>query len=133
MFFGLLSAHRPRAGRPALLFLLLFGIPAHGEIVATYLGNEGVMVSYGEHKILFDPLYRNSYQQYELVPDAMEDALFAGEAPFDGVDVVFVSHRHGDHFSAPDMARLLQEHSSLRLYAPDAILGSPVRSIIPSC
>jgi L-ascorbate metabolism protein UlaG (beta-lactamase superfamily) len=100
------------------LALLLTFVSARAEIVATYLGNEGVLVTYGDSKILFDPIYRNSYEQYQLVPPAMEQAIFDDEAPFDGVDAVFVSHSHGDHFSAEDMAKLLIKRPALRFYAP---------------
>ena len=51
---------------------------------AQYLANEGLMVVHGETKVVFDPLFRNGYGQYQLLPKPMEEALFAGEAPFDG-------------------------------------------------
>ncbi|MEX0963876.1 MAG: MBL fold metallo-hydrolase [Pseudohongiellaceae bacterium] len=76
------------------------------------------MVSNGDTKILFDPLFRNSYGQYMLLPEEMEQALFGGVVPFDGIDAVFVSHHHGDHFSPGDMIRLLREQSDIRLFAP---------------
>ena len=104
---------------PAVLFICLsIGSAARAEIVATYLGNEGVLVTHGESKVLFDPIYRNGFDQYELVPAAMEAAIFAAEPPFDGIDAVLVSHHHGDHFSAEVMSRLLIERPELRLYAP---------------
>jgi L-ascorbate metabolism protein UlaG (beta-lactamase superfamily) len=83
-----------------------------------YLANEGVMVTYEDSKILFDPLYDNSYNRYQMVPDAMRAAIMAGTPPFDGVDAVFVSHFHGDHFSATDVLALLRRQPVLRLYAP---------------
>lgn len=76
------------------------------------------MVVQGETKVVFDPLFRNSYGHYQLLPKPMEDALFAGAPPFDGIDAVFVSHYHGDHFSPEDMLRLLKEQPGIRLYAP---------------
>ena len=98
--------------------LAVAGVTTRAEIVATYLGNEGVLVTYGESKVLFDPIYRNGFDQYELVPAQMEAAIFSGEAPFDGVNAVFVSHHHGDHFSAEHMAQLMMQQTGLRLYAP---------------
>ncbi len=83
-----------------------------------YLANEGVMIVHGDTKILFDPLFNNSYNRYRLVPKQMRDDIFAGQAPYDGVDAVFISHSHGDHFSASDMMRLLRERQDIRLYAP---------------
>ena len=101
-----------------LLLSLVPGIGKSHDTVTHYLANEGVMVVHDDTKIVFDPLFRNSYGQYQLLPDAMRAALFAGEAPFDGIDAVFISHSHEDHFSAEDMLHLLRQQSSIRLYAP---------------
>ena len=93
---------------------------ASGQEMSTvqYLANEGVMIAHGDTKILFDPLFDNSYELYQRVPPEMRDAIFAGAAPYDGVNAVFISHFHGDHFSARDVLRLLQEREGIRLYAP---------------
>ena len=88
------------------------------DSTAYYMANEGLMVTRGETKILFDPLFRDSYGQYLLLPEDMEQALFAGRAPFDGVDAIFISHFHGDHFSPADILRLLQTQTAIQLYAP---------------
>ena len=85
---------------------------------AQYMANEGLMVVSGETKVVFDPLFRNGYGQYQLLPREMEEALFAGNPPFDGVDVIFVSHYHGDHFAPADMLRLLKAQPGIQLYAP---------------
>jgi L-ascorbate metabolism protein UlaG (beta-lactamase superfamily) len=104
-----------------LLALVMSGqVMAAGEpATAHYLGNEGVLVVAGESKILFDPLFRNAYGQYELVPEETERALFAGEPPFDGVDAVFVSHYHDDHFTPSVMLDYLRVRSDVRLYGPE--------------
>ena len=88
------------------------------QTAVTYLANEGVMVWESDTKVLFDPLYDNSYGTYQMVPDRVREAIFAGEAPYDDVEAVFVSHHHGDHFSATDMLRLLRERPDIRFYAP---------------
>lgn len=98
--------------------LLLVVSTAFGESDIRYLANEGVMVTHGDTKILIDPLYQNSYDTYQMVPDEVRNAIFSGDAPYDGVDAVFVSHHHGDHFSAEDMLRLLKSQTDIRLYAP---------------
>ena len=88
------------------------------ESTAQYLANEGLMVTQGEASILFDPLFRETYGQYLLMPDAMQAALFAGDPPFEDVDAVFISHHHGDHFSPEDILNLLKAQTSIHLYAP---------------
>ncbi len=91
---------------------------------AHYLANEGVMVVQGETKVVFDPLFRNGYGYYQLLPESMEEALFAGKPPFDGIDAVFISHYHGDHFSPVDVLRLLKAQPDIHLYAPiQAVAG----------
>jgi glyoxylase-like metal-dependent hydrolase (beta-lactamase superfamily II) len=85
---------------------------------ALYMANEGFMVVSGETKVVFDPLFRNGLGHYQLLPKSMEEALFAGTPPFDGIDAVFVSHYHGDHFSPEDILRLLKVQQDIRLYAP---------------
>ena len=95
---------------------------------ATYLGNEGVLVIRGDTKVLFDAFYADSYGQYALVPDAMFKAMMAGDPPYDGIDAVFVSHVHGDHFTAKPAIRYLRRHPKVRLYGSrqtfDAIAAS---------
>jgi L-ascorbate metabolism protein UlaG (beta-lactamase superfamily) len=105
-------------GLTCLTLLFLIASTAFGQSEIRYLANEGVMVTHGDTKILIDPLYQNSYDTYQLVPDEVRDAIFSGDAPYDGVDAVFVSHHHGDHFSAEDMLRLLRSQTDTRLYAP---------------
>lgn len=92
--------------------------PGPTSATAQYMANEGLMVVQGETKIVFDPLFRHSYGHYQLLPKAMEEALFAGEPPFDGIDAVFISHHHGDHFSPEDVLRLLKVQPGIHLYAP---------------
>ena len=85
---------------------------------AMYLANQGVLVTAGDTGILFDPLFNADFARFQLVPTELHAAMLAGEPPFDGVAAVFVSHAHGDHFSAEMMLEYLQQQPSVRLYAP---------------
>ena len=91
---------------------------AQDESSIQYLANEGVMVRHAETSILFDPLFNNSFGQYQLVPSDMRAAIMAGKAPYDGVDAVFISHYHDDHFSAADVLQLMKAQTGIHLYAP---------------
>ena len=88
---------------------------------AHYLGNEGVMVVHEDTKILFDAFYANSYGQYALVPDKISTAMMAGTAPYDGIDAIFVSHVHGDHFTAAPAIAYLRAHDSVELYGSQQV------------
>lgn len=99
-------------------------VAAPATPTAQYLANASVLVTRGDTKVVFDPLYRNDFGQYRLVAPDTERALFDGTAPFDGLDAVFVSHYHEDHFSAVDVLRLLETRPGLQLFAPaQAVAG----------
>jgi len=97
---------------------------ADDAVVAKYLANAGVLITLGETKIVFDPLFDQDFGIYERVPKDMEKALFAGEPPFDGLDAVFVSHHHGDHFSPERMLQLLIARPGLQLFGPSQAVDS---------
>lgn len=85
---------------------------------AHYLGNAGVMVARGANKVLFDPFFRNDYGVYDLVPEAIENAIFEGVPPYDDIDAVFVSHHHDDHFDPKLLVQYLAAWPDIELYAP---------------
>lgn len=93
---------------------------AHPEdpTTTTYLGNEGIMVSDGHTTVLFDPLFPNGFGTYQMVPEDMRVAIMAGEAPYEDVDAIFISHMHPDHFSVGEIIAYLETHQAVRLYAP---------------
>jgi len=95
---------------------------------ARYLANAGVMIEQGDTKILFDPFFRSDFGQYDLMPKEIEAALFAGTPPWDGIDAIFISHHHGDHFDPAVVSRFLRRWPAVKLYAPqqavDALLAS---------
>jgi L-ascorbate metabolism protein UlaG (beta-lactamase superfamily) len=94
------------------------------DSTAYYIANEGLMVVNGQTKIMFDPLFRQSYGHYRTPSKQMEEAIFSGAPPFDGIDAIFISHHHGDHFSPADVLRLLKTQKGIRLYAPaQAVAG----------
>lgn len=115
----------------ALALLLIGPAEAHETARATYVGNEGVMVARGETKVLFDAFYADSYDTYLLVPQPISDAMLKGTAPYDGIDAVFVSHVHGDHFSPAPMIAYLRARPQVRLYAPKQVVDVLRESGLP--
>lgn len=89
---------------------------ARAETTVRYIANAGVMVTSGDSKILFDPLFDNDYGQYYLPPADVRAAILSGESPFDDVDAVFISHAHADHFTSGDILTLLRQQPSIQLY-----------------
>ena len=89
-----------------------------GESSVTYLGNEGLLFSNGEQKALFDPFFHNVYGQYQAVPQEIQTAILANTPPYDNIDVIIVSHSHGDHFTAETVTDYLSKNANTILVAP---------------
>ena len=96
-------------------------VPASGT--ATSILNAGVMAQIGgadgaSVKFLFDPLYDDHFGSLQQLPPELIEAIVSGAPPYDGVNAVFVSHAHGDHFSATHLTRMLASQPQVQLVAP---------------
>ncbi len=92
---------------------------ADSETSVTYLGNEALLFSNNNEKVLFDPFFHNDYGSYQLVPEDIRKAIFSNQAPYDEIDLIVISHAHGDHFAADDLASYLKANASVTLLAPN--------------
>jgi len=99
---------------------------AHGDKTAEarYIANEGVLITQGETKIMFDPLPLSGFGTYPEVPEETKAHIMAGTGAYAGIDAVFISHAHTDHFSAANMIAYMQTHTSVKLVAPQQALDS---------
>jgi len=85
----------------------------------TYVANAGFVVGAGGKKVLVDALFGHWDWDWCDVPplDAvarMRDA----QSPFDGADVVLITHAHADHFDPEIVAQYLEKSPSCTLVAP---------------
>ena len=117
------QAHRRGLHCIAALLSVCLTAPVHGHEpgAAHYVGNEGVLVRHGTTAVLFDALFVDSLGNY-VVPDARtRAAMDAGEAPFESVSAVFVSHVHADHFDATRTLAFLRARPSIAAFGPIAL------------
>lgn len=103
----------------ALLCVAATDTRADADASATYLANAGVLLQDGESKVLIDPLFRLSHEYYLSVPGPMENSMLNGDAPFDGVDALLVTHYHLDHFSPNLLLNYLMINPGVQLFAPE--------------
>ena len=127
----------------SLVLSIALSIVAHaesgGQSRVTYLGNEGLLFSDGERKVLFDPFFHNVYGQYQAVPEEIQTSIFNNTPPYDDIDLIVISHAHGDHFSSETVSDYLKKNNNTILVAPDqatemviennADLSAQIRSI----
>jgi len=91
----------------------------------TSIANAGLMIEGAGKKILLDAVYGRAPKGFSPIPEAKLEKLVKGEAPFDGVDLVLVSHYHWDHYATDTMKRFL-EHNNPVIWMPDTC-GMPQR------
>ncbi|MBC7895165.1 MAG: MBL fold metallo-hydrolase [Cytophagaceae bacterium] len=115
-----------------LLPLLALGaaLPDHprtqgaGGVTVTLLANEGVHLSSGTQQVLIDGLFRYYGSEFALPADSTRAALEGARAPFDSVDLVLVTHRHGDHFHPTSMVSHLAANPRATLVTSRQVIDS---------
>lgn len=73
------------------------------EVDVTYVGNSGFLIKIGDKKILIDALFKGFAGAYNL-PEHIQKKLTLAQAPFNDIDLILITHAHGDHID-PDMLR----------------------------
>lgn len=100
------------------------------ELNLLFVANEGVLVSTQSNKVLIDALFTRPNPAYAAPPVDMLDQMETGQPPFDGVDVVLVTHNHPDHFEAASAGRFLTQNPRAVLVVPADAAGT-LRDSLP--
>ena len=80
------------------------------KLTITYIANEGVFLQKMNKKVLIDALHQK-YRPFYLYPSPkLQLQMEQGQVPFNKVNLVLVSHLHGDHFGASTCARQLNNN-----------------------
>ena len=108
---------------------------AAGGVTITFLANEGVLLSgttpAGPRKVLIDGLFLKYESGYALPDDSTLTALQQASAPFDAVDLVLATHRHGDHFHPAPVAAHLRANRRATLVTSRQVIDS-LRAYLPA-
>jgi L-ascorbate metabolism protein UlaG (beta-lactamase superfamily) len=97
---------------------------AQDGVSVTFLANEGVMLSAGAKKVLIDALFLKYESGYAVPADSTRAALERARPPFDAVDLVLVTHRHGDHFHPAPVAAHLRANPRATLLTSRQVIDS---------
>jgi len=89
---------------------------------AHHIANAAVLISEGETKIMFDPLPLSGFGVYPETPQSDIAQMMAGEGNYAGIDAVFISHAHSDHFSAAAIIAYMRAQPDVTLVAPQQAL-----------
>ncbi len=118
---------------PSLLlagYLVLTLAPAAAvaePVDITFLANEGFMITTENKGVLIDGLFRKGVPGYGTVPPEWQEKIETAQAPFDGVDIILVSHWHADHFDPEAAVRYLSSNPKAILISSRQVVGSMAR------
>jgi L-ascorbate metabolism protein UlaG (beta-lactamase superfamily) len=87
-------------------------------LVLTYVANMGVLLSSGDSKVLIDSLFDKPNPATRVPAPETIERIMKGEPPFDGIDLVLVTHKDPDHFDAALSVRYMEARSEPFLVAP---------------
>jgi L-ascorbate metabolism protein UlaG (beta-lactamase superfamily) len=109
--------------------LLIGSQPSTGSagetgVTVTFLANDGVLLSSGAQQVLIDGLFLKYETGYAVPADSTRQALARAQPPFDGVDLILVTHRHGDHFHPQPIAEHLAANPAATLVASSQVMDS---------
>ncbi len=93
-------------------------------VTLTFLANEGVMLSADGKKVRIDALFLKYERGYAVPADSTLAALRGARPPFDSVDVVLVTHRHGDHFHPAPVAAHLRANPRATVVTSQQVIDS---------
>jgi L-ascorbate metabolism protein UlaG (beta-lactamase superfamily) len=100
-------------------------------VTITFVANEGVLISSGSQKVLIDALFER-YKNFPLAPDSVRRAGEGARPPFDSVDLILVTHHHGDHFHPAPVAAHLRANPEAQLVASAQVIDSLRGRLPPS-
>jgi L-ascorbate metabolism protein UlaG (beta-lactamase superfamily) len=99
-------------------------VQAPAGVTITYLANEGVLLASGSTQVLIDALFLRYGPEYAVPADSTQAALERAAAPFESVDLILVTHRHGDHFHSAPLAAHLRANPEAALLTSQQVIDS---------
>lgn len=99
-----------------------FTVLEEAEVEITYICNAGFLISSKGKKILVDALFQGTNYGCPFAP--YMTAIKLAEPPFDGVDLVLVTHDHDDHFDAEITGTHLANNPKAVLVSTEQVIDS---------
>jgi L-ascorbate metabolism protein UlaG (beta-lactamase superfamily) len=125
IWIGILLSSFLTAGWGAARLMSISAFPAGpadsaAGVRVTFVGNAGFLIEIGGKKILIDAIFKGFENEY-LLPQHVQDALVKARPPFNDVDLILVTHNHGDHFDAAMVRQHLKNNPGARLASTDQV------------
>ena len=97
-------------------------LDAGDKVKVTYIANDGVMIEFEDQKVVIDAINRTSNLTGWVSPSsAALRAVENGDPPYDNIDVIMITHGHGDHYATSAVRNYLSNNPQTKLIAPSSI------------
>jgi L-ascorbate metabolism protein UlaG (beta-lactamase superfamily) len=109
------------------LYLLILIITLSGftnqkkELKITYLANCGFLYEGDKSKVLIDPFGTKFGKTFFLPSNETKTNIIKGNVPFDDIDLLLITHIHGDHFNAKLTGTFLLNNPKAKMICPSQV------------
>lgn len=109
------------------LYLLILIITLSGftnqkkELKITYLANCGFLYEGDKSKVLIDPFGTKFGKTFFLPSKETKTNIIKGNVPFDDIDLLLITHIHGDHFNAKLTGTFLLNNPKAKMICPSQV------------
>ena len=95
------------------------------KVKVTYIANDGVMIDFQGKKVAIDAINRSGNLNGWISPSNAElTAVENGDPPYNDIDVIMITHNHGDHYSTSAVQSYLAKHPNTKLIVPSRMKSS---------
>jgi len=98
-----------------------FTIPKEEELKVTYLANCGFLYETNNSKVLIDPFGTEYGSFFYLPSDETKEKIINGKIPFNNIDLLLITHIHGDHFNAKLTESFLLNNKKAKVICPSQV------------
>jgi L-ascorbate metabolism protein UlaG (beta-lactamase superfamily) len=105
-----------------IFIIILFGfVNPKEELKITYLANCGYLYESGQSKVIIDPFGTEFGDFFYLPSNETKENIVQGNIPFENIDLLLITHIHGDHFNAQWAESFLLSHSKTKMICPSQV------------
>ena len=92
-----------------------FSQKSYNDLQITYIANEGFLLKTLSKKILIDALFSDGYGYFSIPSKEVANDIMNDKAPFDSVNLYFLTHYHKDHCDSKLINDYLKTHPKIKL------------------
>jgi len=94
------------------------------KVDVTYIANSGFFIESNGKQIIIDALFKNGWNSYLTPTDSIVSDIINQSEPFNKLNLMLVTHNHGDHFNAAMVVSYLLNNSKNILIAPPLVTNT---------